>query len=335
MSTLNIPLIFHVILRSSHSAFLISIFGGLFGSINTQAEIVTSVRPLGFIAAAIADGIMPVKVILPDGASPHNYALRPTDMMHIKKADLLVWVGPELEAFLDHLVMSLPTEKCITLACVPSVVPLLMTNKKYNDGQYKNYCQNNYNSNNYISMNSSYHNSEYNMHIWLSPTIAYRTAEIIYNRLIKLLPGKKKMLDNNLQMFKNILLKNDRDLNKILLPIRGKEYYVFHDAYGYFEKYYGLTPLGYFTINPEIQPGAQALHNIRTQLIKKKITCIFAESQFRPAFINAVARGTSVHVGILDPLGMGIVLDKDSYIRFLLTLSKQYVSCLEKTHEEK
>ncbi|WP_164997490.1 metal ABC transporter solute-binding protein, Zn/Mn family, partial [Escherichia coli] len=64
-----------------------------------------------------------------------------------------------------------------------------------------------------------------------------------------------------------------------------------------------LTPLGHFTVNPEIQPGAQRLHEIRTQLVEQKATCVFAEPQFRPAVVESVARGTSVRMGTLDPLG--------------------------------
>ncbi|WP_016602822.1 metal ABC transporter solute-binding protein, Zn/Mn family, partial [Yersinia pestis] len=99
--------------------------------------------------------------------------------------------------------------------------------------------------------------------------------------------------------------------------------------YGYFENHFGLSPLGHFTVNPEIQPGAQRLHQIRTQLVEHKAVCVFAEPQFRPAVINAVAKGTNVRSGTLDPLGSGIVLDKDSYVNFLSQLSNQYVSCLK------
>lgn len=115
----------------------------------------------------------------------------------------------------------------------------------------------------------------------------------------------------------------------MLAPVQGKGYFVFHDAYGYFEKHYGLSPLGYFTVNPEIQPGAQRLHQIRTQLVEHKAVCVFAEPQFRPAVINAVAKGTDVRSGVLDPLGSTIALGRDSYADFLLQLSNQYVSCLE------
>ncbi|MFW8668273.1 metal ABC transporter solute-binding protein, Zn/Mn family, partial [Enterococcus entomosocium] len=76
-------------------------------------------------------------------------------------------------------------------------------------------------------------------------------------------------------------------------------------------------------------PGAQRLHEIRTQLVEQKATCVFAEPQFRPAVIEAVARGTSVRMGTLDPLGTGITLGKTSYPQFLTQLANQYSSCLK------
>lgn len=295
---------------------------GMAAGVNAQAAVVASLRPLGFIAAAVADGVMPVEIVLPDGASLHDYALRPTDALRLKRADVLVWVGPEMEAFLSGPAASLPAARRITLASLPSVKPLL---QKGGEEVHENHGHDHGGGG-----DDGHHHGEYNMHLWLSPTIARRTAEAIHDRLLELMPEKKQQLDDNLRIFNAVLTKNDKNIATMLAPVRARGYYVFHDAYGYFETYYGLTPLGYFTINPEIQPGAQVLHKIRTQLVEQKATCIFAEPQFRPAVINAVARGTSVHIGTLDPLGMGIALDKESYARFLSQLANQYVSCLEK-----
>ncbi|OZI13876.1 zinc ABC transporter substrate-binding protein [Sodalis-like symbiont of Philaenus spumarius] len=292
---------------------------GVMAGVHVQAAVVTSVRPLGFIATAVADGVMPVEVILPDGASPHEYALRPTDALRLKKADVLVWVGPELEAFLSVPASSLPANRCITLASLSTVKPLLQKGGKELHENHDHAADE--------GGEHSHHHGKYNMHLWLSPTIAERAAEAIHDRLVEFMPAKKQLLDDNLRIFRGVLTKNDKNIATMLAPVRSKGYYIFHDAYGYYEKYYGLTPLGYFTINPEIQPGAQALHNIRTQLVEQKAACIFAEPQFRPAVINAVTRGTNVHIGTLDPLGIGIALDKESYARFLLQLSNQYVSC--------
>lgn len=103
---------------------------GVMACVHAQAAVVNSIRPLGFIAAAVADGVMPVEVILPDGASPHDYALRPTDAMRLKKADVLVWVWPELEAFLSGPASSMPANRRITLASLPAVTPLLQKGGK-------------------------------------------------------------------------------------------------------------------------------------------------------------------------------------------------------------
>ncbi|HAP80551.1 MAG TPA: zinc ABC transporter substrate-binding protein, partial [Enterobacteriaceae bacterium] len=67
----------------------------------------------------------------------------------------------------------------------------------------------------------------------------------------------------------------------------------------------------------------------RTQLVEQKATCVFAEPQFRPAVIEAVARGTSVRMGTLDPLGTDVKLGKNSYSEFLTRLANQYASCLK------
>ncbi|CAK8741168.1 hypothetical protein SODG_004579 [Sodalis praecaptivus] len=98
---------------------------GMATGVSAQAAVVASLRPLGFIAAAVADGVMPVEIVLPDGASPHDYALRPTDALRLKRADVLVWVGPEMEAFLSGPAASLLAARRITLASLPSVKALL------------------------------------------------------------------------------------------------------------------------------------------------------------------------------------------------------------------
>lgn len=89
------------------------------------------------------------------------------------------------------------------------------------------------------------------------------------------MPQSRAKLDANLKDFEAQLAATDKQVGNELAPLKGKGYFVFHDAYGYYEKHYGLTPLGHFTVNPEIQPGAQRLHEIRTQLVEQKATCVF------------------------------------------------------------
>ena len=167
------------------------------------------------------------------------------------------------------------------------------------------------------------------MHLWLSPEIARLSAVAIHDKLVELMPQSRAKLDANLKDFEAHLAATDKQVGNELAPLKGKGYFVFHDAYGYYEKHYGLTPRGHFTVNPEIQPGAQRLHEIRTQLVEQKASCVFAEPQFRPAVVESVARGTSVRMGTLDPLGTNIKLGKTSYSEFLSQLANQYASCLK------
>ncbi|PID51237.1 MAG: zinc ABC transporter substrate-binding protein, partial [Pasteurellales bacterium] len=58
----------------------------------TQASVLTTVKPLGFIANAITDGVTEAEVLLPISASPHDYSLKPSDVQKLNSADLVVWV---------------------------------------------------------------------------------------------------------------------------------------------------------------------------------------------------------------------------------------------------
>ncbi|WP_337046149.1 zinc ABC transporter substrate-binding protein ZnuA [Serratia bockelmannii] len=290
---------------------------------SASAAVVTTIRPLGFIASAIADGVTPTEVLLPDGASPHDFALRPSDIQRLRSADLVLWVGPDMEAFLNKALVPISATRKLAVSELPAVKPLLMKGEDDDDHDHAG------EAHNHADDDHGHHHGEYNMHVWLSPEIAKVTAIAIHDRLLELMPQNKDKLDANLRQFENLLTQTDKNVGNMLTPVQGKGYFVFHDAYGYFEKHYGLSPLGHFTVNPEIQPGAQRLHQIRTQLVEQKAVCVFAEPQFRPAVINAVAKGTKVRSGTLDPLGIGIALGKDSYGKFLNQLSNQYVSCLK------
>ncbi|HAT1572168.1 TPA: zinc ABC transporter substrate-binding protein ZnuA [Kluyvera cryocrescens] len=292
-----------------------------------DAAVVTSLKPLGFIASAIADGVTETQVLLPDGASEHDYSLRPSDAKRLQNADLVVWIGPEMEAFMNKSTQSIPEAKKVTIAQLDGVKPLLMKGADDDDDDHA--AEGEHDHAHAEKGDAHHHHGDYNMHLWLSPEIARLSAVAIHDKLVELMPQSRARLDANLKDFEANLATTDKQVANELAPVKGKGYFVFHDAYGYYEKHYGLTPLGHFTVNPEIQPGAQRLHQIRTQLVEQKATCVFAEPQFRPAVVESVARGTTVRMGTLDPLGTNIQLSKESYPAFLTQLATQYASCLK------
>lgn len=102
---------------------LLSLF--VLPTFNASAYVLTSVKPLGFIASAIADGVTTTEVLLPNGASPHDYALRPSDIKRIQGSDLVVWVGNEMEPFLVKPLAEKDLSQQIQVKKLRSVIPLL------------------------------------------------------------------------------------------------------------------------------------------------------------------------------------------------------------------
>ena len=160
-----------------------------------SAAVVTSLKPLGFIASAIADGVTQTQVLLPDGASEHDYSLRPSDAKRLQNADLVVWIGPEMEAFMDKSTQSIAPNKKVTIAELDGVKPLLMKGTDDDDDHHGHDHGAGENS------DDDHHHGIYNMHLWLSPEIARLSAVAIHDKLLELMPQSRAKLDANLKDF--------------------------------------------------------------------------------------------------------------------------------------
>lgn len=278
--------------------YLLSII--LLFSIHTSAKIIVSIKPLGFIASSIVHDLVPIDVLLPSNNSEHDYLLKPSDLKKIKNTDLLIWIDPEIEHFLIKTASLLPKNRNLLLSSEKEISSLIISKK-----------------------------NKKNMHLWLSPKIAKKFAFLIYKRLSLIMPSQKKYFYLNLKNFEIELSKIDKKIFNQLKYINNKKYFVFHDAFTYFEKYYKLPePIVIFTNNPLINPGIKTLQEINYHIKQNKKICIFTEPQYQSKFIKNIS-GDFIKKGILDPLGSHINIEKNSYINFLLYLSNQYFECLQ------
>lgn len=304
------------------------IFGSLVfvqSSINyANAKVISSVKPIGFITEAIASGVTDTGILLPDGASPHTYYLKPSDLAKLKSADLVIWVGEDMEVFMPTVLKSIDRKKQIELMSVPEIKSLLRTSHDENEHEDTH-------SHDLINQDHHHHNhGEYDEHIWLSPKIAKIIAQSIHDKLVTLYPDKSTLIDENLNEFIINLTETEQNIAKKLITVQNRRYFVFHDAYGYFETQFGLKNLGSFTINPAVQPGVQKVYAIQQELKEHQAVCVFREPQFSPAVIEKLVNGTNVRIGELNPLGTGIALSKDAYSQFLSKLTQQLLDCLDK-----
>ncbi|MGX2949927.1 zinc ABC transporter substrate-binding protein ZnuA [Ursidibacter sp. B-7004-1] len=306
-----------------------------------NADVLTTVKPLGFIASAITDGVTETKVLLPSSASPHDYSLKPSDVEKLQSANLVVWVGEEMESFLEKSVGNLAKEKVLTLEDIEAIKHIVEHAKEekeeHHDHDHKDdhkheheHSHKHEHKHNHAHGHDHHHDHDEDWHIWLSPTASEKIAEQIAMRLSQQMPDQKAKIEENLANFKVALNTKNAEIAKQFENVKEKGYYTFHDAYGYFEKTYGLNSLGSFTINPTIAPGAKTLNAIKKNIAKNKAVCLFAEPQFTPKVIESLSKGTSAKVGQLDPLGANVELGKNAYPQFLQSLADQFSECLAK-----
>ena len=289
--------------------------------LDANANIISSVKPIAFITQAVSDGVTNTDILLPDGASPHTYSLKPSDLAKIKTAELIIWVGEDLETFMPTVLKSIDNNKQIELMDIPTIKSLLRTSTNNHD-QQETHSHNNDSDHD--------HHGEYDEHIWLSPKIAKEIAQAVHDKLITIYPDKKDIIDENLNEFTVKLAETEQNIAKKLINVQNSGYFVFHDAYGYFESQFGLKNLGSFTINPAVQPGVQTVYAIKRELKEHQAVCVFREPQFSPAVIEKIVNGTDVRIGELNPLGTDITLSKNAYSQFLLRLTQQLLDCLDK-----
>lgn len=291
---------------------------------SAQANVLTTVKPLGFIAEAIGQGVTQTDVLLPVSASPHDYSLKPSDAQQLQSAELVVWVGGGMESFLTKSVNKLPKEKVLTLAEVPAIKTIVDATKKEDHDEHDHDHHHHHHGHDHDG-----HDHSKDWHIWLSSDAAVLTAEQIADRLSAQYPDKKVKIAENLAQFKANVEAKKAQIKAQLAPMKGKGFYTFHEAYGYFEKAYDLHSLGSFTINPTVAPGAKTLGKIKEHIAEHKAVCLFAEPQFTPKVVQSLSKGTDTKVGQLDPLGAKIEMSANAYPEFLQGLADEFSQCLK------
>lgn len=280
-------------------------------------EVLTTIKPLGFIAAAITDGVSEPKVLLPTGASPHDFSLRPSDIRSIQDADLVVWVGPELEGFMAKPLAKHP--HVLTLTRVEGM-PLFDYAKQERHEEHADEGHDH-------DGHEGHHHEGVDPHIWLGPTQALVIANALSETLSAQDPANAERYRANLLTFKAKVDAKDKLIAEQMKAVNQKGYFVFHEAYGYWERHYGMSSKGHFTVSPERRPGAKTLVEIRKALQEKQASCIYAEPQFSPAVIESVARNTGAKVLLLDEVGEQVPLGPDGYPQFMQQLADAFAQC--------
>jgi zinc transport system substrate-binding protein len=168
----------------------------------------------------------------------------------------------------------------------------------------------------------------FDAHLWLDPQNAKAILTHLANILSDLSPPHRATFEANASATAARLDALQEQIAQELRPVAGKPFIVFHDAYQYFEKRFGLQAAGSITLNPEVQPGAKRIKELRGRLQAGGAVCVFAEPQFEPKLVATLIEGTKVRKGTLDPIGVALPPGAGAYEGLLRGLASDLRACL-------
>ena len=330
---------------------------------NAEIKVVASIKPIHSLASYLMDGIAKPDLIVDGYASPHGFAMKPSHAKMLQNADLIFWVGEDLESFLEKPLSSIAKKaEKIELMETKGLQVLKFRERNifdehdhddhgHDDDHGKKEDDHDHDHDDHAKKeddhddhghddhgkkdghddhddhdgHEGHHHGEFDPHIWLDPV----NAKVILKEMAEhLIENDSK----NEATYKSNLKKALNDIDKLTADVKAElnksvASIVFHDAYQYFEERFNVNILGAFTVNTDVMPGAEQLKEIREIIEHDKVACVFSEPQFNPDIIKAVAKDMNIKTGVVDPLGATLNPGKSLYFDLIRNMSASFKGC--------
>ena len=314
---------------------------------NAETKVVASIKPLHSLISYVMDGVGTPDIIIDGSSSPHTFQLKPSHATMLQEADIVFWIGEDLESFLETPLDSIAKNaKRVTLMDSNEIDLLKFREKnvfddhdehgdehdehgdehdEHGDEHDEHGDEHDEHGDEHDDHHDGHAHGEFDIHFWLDPEIAKTIVTIVARELSEIDAANKSTYEANAKKAIN-------DLDTLIAETRSKinsdaTYIVFHDAYQYFEKRFGIEVIGALTVNPEVLPGAKQLAEIREVIEHEKVNCLFSEPQFNPSIAKTIAQDTGVKASVLDPLGAELNPGKDLYFDLIGDMASSFESC--------
>ena len=313
-------------IKTMKKIHLISTLIGLlaFSTISkADLKVVTSIKPIHSLASYIMDGVGSPGLIVDGYNSPHSFQLKPSHAKMLEQADIIFWIGEDLENFLEKPLDTIAKKaEKIELLEIKNIKKLKFRERNIFE-EHEGHDDHGHDAKKEEHDDHDDHgHGEYDPHIWLDPI----NAKVILNEITEhLIENDSK----NAATYKSNLAKAISEIDKLIIDVITEtntdlSYVVFHDAYQYYENRFNVNILGAMTVNPDVMPGAEQIHEIHEVIEHDNVSCILSEPQFNPDIIKSIAKDTSVKTGVLDPLGANLKPGKDLYFDLIRNMSASF-----------
>lgn len=308
--------------------------------------VVASIKPVHSLVAAVMEGVGEPELLVKGAASPHAYALRPSEARALEQAKVVFWIGEGMEAFLAGPLETLGgNARVVELVKAHDLVELDFRE----GGPFEAHDHGDHEGHDHVHGHDDDDGDDHDggddhaheghgheghdhgaidMHLWLDPSNAKAFVREIEEALSAADPDNAATYEANADALNEKLDALIAETHAALAPVRGRGFVVFHDAYQYFENRFDIQAAGSITVSPEAIPGAQRLTEIRAKVAEIGATCIFAEPQFEPRLVSVVAEGTQARTGVLDPLGADLDDGPELYFELIRNLTTSLTTCL-------
>ena len=326
----------------------------LFFSFSARAEVnvVTTIKPLHSLISSVMEGVGKPSLIIEGTNNPHTFVFKPSHAEMIENADIVFWIGEDLEAFMEKPLESLAKNaKTISFMDLASIEKLKFREQNifddhddhghddHEDQAHKDDDHDDHDDHDghddehdghddhddHAGHHDGHNHGEFDAHIWLDPANAKEMVLEISHELSELDPSNKSKYEDNasktIVALDKLIEEVDKSLSKDI------SYIVFHDAYQYFEKRFGVIPAGALTLNPDVLPGAKQIADIQDVINDKGIKCIFSEPQYNPKIIETLGNDMNISTGVMDPLGAYIDAGPSMYSDLINQIANSIKDC--------
>ncbi|WP_264214466.1 zinc ABC transporter substrate-binding protein [Leisingera thetidis] len=323
-------------------------------------RVAADIAPVHGLVARVMQGLGAPQLVVPPGASPHGYAMRPSEARALDQADLVFWLGapltPWLQAPLEELaaearrVELLETEGTLVL---PFREGARFESHGHEDsgghGAHDGHDghddhdgheshddheghedHDNHDGHEGHADHEGAHGHDHagaDPHAWLLPQNAATWLDVIAAELSQADPGNAAAYKANAEAGKQEIADTVASVSAALEPFRAKPFIVFHDAYQYFEQGFDLNAAGAISLSDAAKPSPARIAEVRDAVAELEVACVFSEPQFNPGLVATVLEGTGAGTAVLDPLGAKLEPGPQFYPALLRDLGAAVAGC--------
>ncbi|WP_373500805.1 metal ABC transporter solute-binding protein, Zn/Mn family [Desulfococcus sp.] len=279
-------------MRRSRQLFFIVIFSSCFIQTGFAADpvpVFVSILPQKYFVQQIGKDLVDVQVMVQPGASPHAYEPKPRQMADIAIARAYFAIGVSFEtAWLNKISAANPGMKIVH---TDDGIDKIAMAAHHGEGEHPE---------DRHPPEDHHDHGGVDPHIWLSPPLVKLQARAILAGLREIDPSHGGVYEANCRQFMADIDSLDARLKNLFSDQQGLRFMVFHPAWGYFARAYGLTQLAVEIEGKEPKP-AQLMALIKNAK-ENNIRVIFVQPQFSAKSAGLVAREIGGQVVRADPL---------------------------------